>query len=70
MQRDGLFDAIVNQPMGLCAEKTAKEYGISREDQDSYALESYRKAQDAWKVRFNNFKLASGIFSVRFENGC
>lgn len=49
MQRDGLTDAMVNQPMGLCAEKTAKHYSISREEQDNYALQSYKKAENAWK---------------------
>lgn len=35
--------------MGICAEKTAKKYGISREEQDEYAIRSYQRAQQAWK---------------------
>lgn len=49
VQRDGLTDSLVNQPMGLCAEKTAKEYELTREELDAYAIESYRRAEAAWK---------------------
>jgi len=35
--------------MGVCAETTAKKYEISREDQDQYAIQSYQRAQKAWK---------------------
>ena len=35
--------------MGLCAEKSVKDYGIDRKAQDQYALESYRRAAEAWK---------------------
>uniref|UniRef100_A0A915PEH6 Acetyl-CoA acetyltransferase n=1 Tax=Meloidogyne floridensis TaxID=298350 RepID=A0A915PEH6_9BILA len=48
IQRDGICDALLNQPMGLCAEKTAKDYGFTREDQDNYALKSYERAERAW----------------------
>jgi acetyl-CoA C-acetyltransferase len=33
--------------MGMCGEKCANDYGFSREDQDAYAIESYRRAQKA-----------------------
>ncbi|HSJ71061.1 MAG TPA: acetyl-CoA C-acyltransferase FadI [Acidimicrobiia bacterium] len=36
------------ETMGDSAEKMAKENGISREDQDAYAMASHRKAVDAW----------------------
>lgn len=36
--------------MGNCAENTAKKLQISREDQDNYAIESYKRAADAWKA--------------------
>jgi len=48
--RDGISDAILGDPMGLCAEKTVKDYGVSRQDQDAYALESYRRVAEAWKT--------------------
>uniref|UniRef100_A0A914R1I7 acetyl-CoA C-acetyltransferase n=1 Tax=Panagrolaimus davidi TaxID=227884 RepID=A0A914R1I7_9BILA len=46
---DGLTDAYDHIHMGVCAEKTAKEFNISREEQDKYALGSYEKAAKAWK---------------------
>ncbi len=42
--RDGLVDAYGHGPMGACAEGTAEECGLSREDQDQFALRSYEKA--------------------------
>jgi len=47
--RDGLTDAYDHQAMGLSAERCAKECGISREVQDAYAIESYRRSQRAWE---------------------
>ncbi|KAG7337835.1 acetyl-CoA c-acetyltransferase [Nitzschia inconspicua] len=44
---DGLWDLYNDQHMGMCGEKCAKEYGITREDQDAYAMESYRRAMAA-----------------------
>jgi acetyl-CoA C-acetyltransferase len=41
---DGLWDPYNNQHMGMCGEKCAKEYAISRNEQDEYAKESYRRA--------------------------
>jgi len=49
IQRDGISDAILNDPMGLCAEKTCKDYGITRQQQDEYALSSYERVANAWK---------------------
>jgi acetyl-CoA C-acetyltransferase len=49
IQRDGISDATLNDPMGLCAEKTAKEYQITRQCQDQYALSSYERAAETWK---------------------
>ncbi|VDK89511.1 unnamed protein product [Litomosoides sigmodontis] len=46
---DGLNDAFTKSKMGVCAEKTVSEYSITREEQDEYALESYRRAHHAWK---------------------
>uniref|UniRef100_A0AC35UI14 Acetyl-CoA acetyltransferase, mitochondrial n=1 Tax=Rhabditophanes sp. KR3021 TaxID=114890 RepID=A0AC35UI14_9BILA len=45
---DGLTDAYDKIHMGVCGEKTATDLGISREDQDNYAISSYKKAADAW----------------------
>ncbi|MDR7483355.1 MAG: acetyl-CoA C-acyltransferase [Armatimonadota bacterium] len=42
--RDGLIDAYHKIHMGSCAEILARAHKISREDQDAYAVESYRRA--------------------------
>ncbi|ATL47953.1 acetyl-CoA C-acyltransferase [Chitinophaga caeni] len=53
--RDGLWDPYKDYHMGNAAEVCAKEYKISREDQDNYAIESYKRAAQAWeKGWFNN----------------
>ena len=44
---DGLWDVYNNQHMGMCGEKCAEDYGITREDQDNFAIESYRRANEA-----------------------
>mmetsp|Transcript_37587 Transcript_37587/g.81138 ORF Transcript_37587/g.81138 Transcript_37587/m.81138 type:complete len:402 (+) Transcript_37587:103-1308(+) len=44
---DGLWDPYDDVHMGKCAEKCATEYNISREDQDRYAVESYKRAREA-----------------------
>lgn len=45
--RDGLWDPYKDYHMGSAAEVCARKYNISREDQDAYAAESYRRAQKA-----------------------
>lgn len=52
---DGLWDVYNKIHMGNCAENTVKKYEISRKEQDDFAIESYRRAQDAWaKGLFND----------------
>ncbi|KAG0643893.1 Acetyl-CoA acetyltransferase, mitochondrial precursor [Tuber brumale] len=46
--KDGLWDVYDQIHMGNCAENTAKNLSISREEQDAYAIESYRRAKTAW----------------------
>ncbi|KAI8287985.1 Acetyl-CoA acetyltransferase [Colletotrichum sp. SAR11_57] len=48
--KDGLTDVYDQFHMGNCAENTAKKYEITRELQDQYAIESYKRAQAAWKA--------------------
>jgi len=50
--KDGLWDVYNNIHMGMCAEDCATRYKISREDQDAYAIESYRRAAEAYKLGF------------------
>jgi acetyl-CoA C-acetyltransferase len=47
--KDGLWDVYTDQHMGNCAEICASTHSFSRQDQDKYALESYRRAQQAIK---------------------
>lgn len=49
LQRDGLVDAYDNNAMGTCADLCATEHDISREEQDEFAKESYRRSAEAWK---------------------
>lgn len=49
MMHDGLWDPYSDQHMGGCAEMCATEHSISREEQDEFAIESYRRANDAIK---------------------
>jgi acetyl-CoA C-acetyltransferase len=46
---DGLMDVYTNQLMGTCAELCAEEHGFSREDQDNFAIESYKRSAKAWE---------------------
>lgn len=48
MQKDGLSDAYDNQAMGVYADATATEHNISREQQDEFAINSYKKSAAAW----------------------
>lgn len=45
LAKDGLTDVYGNYPMGNCAENTAAEMKISREDQDAFAVQSYQRSQ-------------------------
>ena len=47
--KDGLWDVYNDQHMGSCAELCATEYKISRADQDAFAIDSYKRAAQAWK---------------------
>lgn len=47
--KDGLWDVYNQHHMGICAEKTAKKFGISREMQDAYTRYSYDRAKQAWE---------------------
>ena len=48
MVLDGLTDVYGKVHMGVCAEKCASDYGFSREDQDNFAIESYKRSAKAW----------------------
>ncbi len=48
LQYDGLTDAYNHCAMGVCADNTAKEMNISRQDQDNYAISSYKRSASSW----------------------
>ena len=55
ISKDGLLDVYSKIPMGNCAEICAKEHKISREDQDNFAITSYKRASAAWAAgKFND----------------
>ena len=45
---DGLWDVYNNKHMGSCGDTCCEKYNISREEQDEYAIESYKRAIAAW----------------------
>ena len=60
LAKDGLTDVYNGQAMGNAAELCAKDCGITREDQDAFAIESYKRSQAAW----NNGKFADEVIPV------
>lgn len=48
LAKDGLVDVYGNVPMGNCAELCAKEMKFTREEQDAFAIGSYKKSAAAW----------------------
>ena len=55
MQVDGLVDAYGKEAMGVYADACATEHNISREEQDAFAIESYKRSTEAWESgKFNN----------------
>lgn len=48
LANDGLMDAYNHQMMGWCADLCAKDYNFTREAQDEFAINSYKKAAQAW----------------------
>jgi acetyl-CoA C-acetyltransferase len=49
---DGLWDVYTSRHMGTCGDLCAHKYNISREEQDTFAVESYTRAIHAWEDGF------------------
>ena len=47
--KDGLWEVYNEFAMGNCGDHTAREKNISREEQDEYAINSYKRSADSWK---------------------
>lgn len=58
LEFDGLWDTYNNQAMGNCGESAAEKYGISRQSQDDHCIESYKRAERAWKDGAFNAEIA------------
>lgn len=58
--KDGLTDVYDGLAMGNAADMCARECGISREEQDAFAIESYKRSQAAW----NEGKFTEEVVSV------
>ena len=55
MQKDGLVDVYDQNAMGVCADACAIEHNFSREEQDKFAIQSYKRSAEAWKSgKFTN----------------
>lgn len=52
LQKDGLIDAFDQVAMGNFADATAEKHQISREEQDAFAISSYKKSAEAWEKGF------------------
>lgn len=50
LAKDGLTDVYGNVPMGNCAELCAKDMKFTREEQDAFAIESYKRSAAAWSA--------------------
>ncbi|MEZ5999250.1 acetyl-CoA C-acyltransferase [Hyphomonas sp.] len=67
MALDGLSDAYSKGPMGLYADKIAGEYQFTREQQDAYAIETLKRAQDATAA--GKFKREIAPVTVKTRKG-
>ncbi|MCU1227319.1 MAG: acetyl-CoA C-acyltransferase [Acidobacteria bacterium] len=67
MIHDGLWDPYGDKHMGNCAETCAAEYKFTREEQDAYALESYRRAQEAAKS--GKFRAEIAVVEIEGKKG-
>ena len=55
LQKDGLVDAYTNHAMGIFADSCAAEHKFSREVQDAFAIQSYKRSTEAWdQGKFNS----------------
>jgi acetyl-CoA C-acetyltransferase len=67
MIQDGLWDPYGDKHMGSCAEACVAKYEFTREEQDEYSRESYRRAQEA--VKNGHFKKEIAVVEVPGKKG-
>src|SRR5438552_9637475 len=67
MVHDGLWDPYGDKHMGSCAEACVSKYNFTRQEQDDYSRESYRRAQEA--LRSGKFKKEIAVVEVPAKKG-
>jgi acetyl-CoA C-acetyltransferase len=67
MIHDGLWDPYGDKHMGNCAESCVQKYTFSREAQDDYSHESYRRAQEA--IRTGKFRKEIAVVEIETKKG-
>jgi acetyl-CoA C-acetyltransferase len=67
MIHDGLWDPYGDKHMGNCAEMCVSKYHFTREQQDDYSRESYRRAQEA--VKTGKFKKEIAVVELQAKKG-
>ncbi|KAL1740518.1 Thiolase, N-terminal domain-containing protein [Schizophyllum fasciatum] len=67
LEKDGLWDVYNDFSMGHCGEHAAEKHGISRQAMDEHCIESYRRAERAWKD--NAFKAEIAPVTVKGKKG-
>jgi acetyl-CoA C-acetyltransferase len=66
MSSDGFLDPLAGETMGETAENLAERYAVSREEQDAFALQSQRRAAEAWETgRFAEEVVPVDTFDAR-----
>jgi acetyl-CoA C-acetyltransferase len=66
MSSDGFMDPLASEAMGETAENLAERYAVSREEQDAFALQSQRRAGEAWEAgRFADEVVPVDTFDAR-----
>lgn len=61
LSKDGLVDPYDQQAMGMAAEHCAVSCAISREEQDEFAIQSYKRSQQAWERGWFDRELVSVV---------
>jgi acetyl-CoA C-acetyltransferase len=67
MINDGLWDPYGDKHMGSCAETCVTKYAFTREQQDDFSRESYRRAQDA--IRDGKFRKEIAVVEIQGKKG-
>jgi acetyl-CoA C-acetyltransferase len=67
MIHDGLWDPYGDKHMGNCAEVCVQKYHFTREEQDDFSRESYRRAQEA--IKTGKFKKEIAVVEIEGKKG-